>query len=50
MKGGDNVTIHCRALNMIASVFRHFLDLWSLLSTPAHVPFSSAGFQDSIDW
>ena len=35
---------------MIASVFHHFLDLWSLLSTPAHVPFYSPGSQDSIEW
>ena len=35
---------------MIASVFCHFSDLWSLLSPPAHVPFYSPGSQDSIEW
>ena len=42
--------IHCRAKNMIASVSRNFLDPWSLLSTPAYVPSSSPGSQDSVEW
>ena len=37
-------------VNQIASVSRHFLDPWSLLSPPAHVLSSSPGSQDSIEW